>query len=92
MGVGEDAPPGAADIDRDDRVVGALDDALEAAPEFAQHAVAGERPLGEDADQVAVVQSLPGLAMNSSSPFLPSLDETGITPISRQSCLSSGVL
>ena len=61
MGIGEDAAPGAADVNRDDRVISALDDALEAAAEFAQHAVAGQLPLGEDTDHVAIIHGGPGL-------------------------------
>lgn len=59
MGIGEDASPGAADVDRDDRMAAVLDDALEAAPELTQHAVSGELPFGEDADHVAFVQGGP---------------------------------
>ncbi len=58
VSVAEDTPPGTADMNRDNRVLGAFEDRLQATLELMQHAVAGNHPLGEDADQVAIVQCL----------------------------------
>jgi len=69
VGIGKDAPPGAADIDRDDRVVGPPDDPLEAATELSEHAVPRQLPLGEDADHIAVIQGSPSLLHELQEPL-----------------------
>ena len=60
--VAEDAAPESADVGRDDLVVGALGDSLKAAAKLVKHSGAGERALGEDADQVAVVHGFAGFS------------------------------
>ena len=61
----EDTSKHTVKVDGDDRRAAPLDDSLEPAPKREHHSGARDLPFGEDADQVPLVQVLPGVAQRT---------------------------